>query len=87
LAVYGLVPSDVEVTVEVWPDNADAVGLFSRLLTQWRVSHAGPYGLDYGCVPDVLRLMGFARSQWPALFDDLRVMEDAALAKMREGKK
>ena len=49
--------------------------------TQWR--RAGmdgmATGLDYSALPAVLRIVGVPRSEWLHVFDDLRVMEDAAL--------
>ena len=54
--------------------------------TQWRVSPGGPTGLDYGVLPTVLRLHDIPRSEWREMFDELRIMEDAALAKMHEKK-
>jgi len=34
-------------------------------------------------VPDVLRLLGLKRKRWPVVFEQLRVMELAALEVMR----
>lgn len=51
--------------------------------TQWRVGMAGATGLDYNALPAVLRLSEVQRKDWPAIFDDLRILEDAALALMR----
>lgn len=36
-------------------------------------------GLDYAVIPVVLRLRGIPRNEWEQTFDDLRVMEGAAL--------
>lgn len=69
---------------EVWPDNMPAVNVFTAAATQWRVGSAGAYGLDYGVLPDVMRMLGMPRSAWPQTFDDIRLMEDAALAEMRK---
>lgn len=68
----------------MWPDNWQSVGVFSAMSTQWRVGSGGPYGLDYGAIPDVLRLMAVPRGEWPGVFSDLRVMEDAALTELRK---
>ena len=48
---------------------------------------SGPTGLDYSAVQSVFRIMGVLRSDWPQVFDDLRIMEDAALEVMRKEKK
>lgn len=42
----------------------------------------GPSGLDYGVIPTVLRLAGIPRPDWPAMFDDLRILERGALKEM-----
>lgn len=67
--------------VEVWPDNELAVDLFQDLATQWlRAGMAGvETGLIYASIPAVFQIRGIPRKQWPQLFDDIRVMEDAAL--------
>lgn len=52
--------------------------------TQWRVGMAGATGLDYGALPEVLRMSGVPRSKWPEIFESIRVMEDAALEAMRK---
>lgn len=36
-----------EPDVVVWPENWDAVQMFSRLSTQWRIGASGPAALDY----------------------------------------
>lgn len=64
----------------MFPENWTAVSVFSDLTTQWRIGFSGPTGLDYGVIPTVLRLKGVVRARWPAVFADLQVMEDAALA-------
>jgi hypothetical protein len=71
---------------EVWPDNWLSVHVFDALSTQWRVGMSGAIGLDYNAIPPVLRMSEVPRKQWADLFADLRVMESAALQKMREKK-
>lgn len=72
-----------EEVVEIWPENLPAYNLFNALVTQWRVGMGGATGLDYGVVPLTMRMMGIPRSEWPALFEDVRVMEREALGVMR----
>jgi hypothetical protein len=70
--------------VEVWPENLDAVNTFIGMATQWRPSFGGVIGLDYAALPAVLDLLGIKRKKRGAVFDALRVMEDAALEVIRE---
>lgn len=63
----------------VWPDNWTAVRVFAALGTQWRVGFSGITGLDYNAIPVVLRIKDVPRSQWRDVFEDLRVLERAAL--------
>jgi hypothetical protein len=69
--------------VEVWPDNVETVNVFISMSTQWRVGMNGPTGLDNGVLLDTMRIIGVPRSSWPEVFAGIRVMEDAALEKMR----
>ena len=83
---FGLKPEDYaeEHAAEVWPCNVQAVNAFVSMGTQWRVGPGGAYGLDYGVLPQVLRLAQIPRKEWPQVFDSIRVLEDAALAEMRK---
>lgn len=88
--MFGLSESDFEGaetgTVAVWPENWEAVRLLIAVSGQWRVSMAGAYALDYVAVAAVLDMWGIKRKKRKALFDDLRVLEEEALAVMGEGK-
>jgi hypothetical protein len=68
---------------DVWPDSLVAVELFCALGTQWRIlSGMGGVqwqGIDYQSIEGVLRLKAISPDDWPALFNDLRIMERAAL--------
>jgi hypothetical protein len=68
----------------VWPDNLVTVNAFIAMLTQWRVGMQGAIGLDYGVIPVVLELTQTPAAAWPEVFEGLRVMEEAALRRMRE---
>jgi hypothetical protein len=52
--------------------------------TQWRVGGAGAVGLDYNALPFALRMYGAGRSDWPEIFQCIRIMESEALQAMRE---
>lgn len=86
LAAFGLKLSDfADEAVEVWPENWLAVCLFADLSTQWRMGMGGPVGLDYAAVRAVFAVRGVSDEDASALFDDIRVMEAAALAEMYRG--
>ena len=61
----------------VWPENTEAVTMFSRLQTQWRTGTRGPVGLDYGAARWLFSLYSVAQPL--ALLEDLQVMERAYL--------
>lgn len=71
---------------EVWPECWPIFSLFCRLQTQWRVSHAGPTGLDYLAAYPLLDRLAESPDDWDQLLDDLRALEIAALEQMRENK-
>ena len=89
LDAFGFKPSDYDDDdFGVWPDNWEAVQLFSGLSTQWR--HAGmagvAVGLDYTAVRAVFDMQAIKRKHWPELLDRIRVLEAEALSVMRENK-
>ena len=66
--------------IEIAPDAFDAVRLFFALASQWRVHPMAGVrlGLDYPAIPVTATMMGLTMT--PELFDDMAVMERAALA-------
>lgn len=70
--------------VDVWPEHMPACNVFIAMGTQWRIGANGATGLDYGPLQGVMRLMGVPRKDWPAVFDDLRVIEGAAIEHIHE---
>lgn len=40
--------------------------------------------MDYAALPEVFRMMGIFRREWPDLFDAIRIMERAALEEMHK---
>lgn len=68
-------------TFELWPENLDSLTLFMRMQTQWRIGPAGASGLDYAGVSSALRFLRVRPT--PEFFDDLQIMETAALRAMR----
>lgn len=72
--------------VDVYPDNAMSAGIFGDLMTQWRIGPAGPTGIDYSAIEPVLRLRGVPRRDRPGMFEDISIMERAALKALQEDK-
>ena len=68
----------------ILPDNMDAVNLFIQMSTQWRVGPAGAIGLDYNVLLQWLRVHGMPRKKWPAVLEDIQVMEGEALNTMSD---
>lgn len=67
---------------EVHPDNWEIVQLFLALSTQWVIAGMGSYvGINYCAVEPTARLAGIEMT--PDVFGGLRLMESAALEKMR----
>lgn len=88
----GLLPEDMgdgfladPSEVEVWPDLWASALAFEAMGTQWRMGPSGPTGLDYAALHPVFRLQRIPRCDWDETFDDVRVLERAALVAMREG--
>jgi hypothetical protein len=72
---------------DVWPENVQAVKVFISMDTQWRVGTGGAIGLDYNALPAVLRMSRVPRTDWPDVFECIRVLEGAALKTMMEQRK
>ena len=70
--------------VEIWPDNVMAVDVFIAMTTQWVIGPAGAVGLNYASLAEVWRRLKVPPELRDGVFSDLRVMEGAALKKMRE---
>lgn len=71
---------------EVFPDNWQTVCVYLAMMTQWRVSDAGPIGMDYGCLlgkHGVMAMCGVRRGDRPDVFEGIQVMEAAAMRFMQ----
>lgn len=70
--------------IEVWPDTIRSVLVFDALGSQWIYAGMGgvPTGMVYASVEPVLRVRGVPAEDWSLVFEDIRVMEAAALAEM-----
>lgn len=76
-----------EGELPVWPDNVEAVEIFTRTLTQWTYAGMGvPVGLRMEVIPVFLRARRVPADRWQDVMDDLQVMELAALSAMKKGR-
>ncbi len=67
---------------EVWPENWDVLMLFLSLADQWAYAGGGMgptvrTGLPANRVESALRLGGWARARWAAVYEDIRAMSHA----------
>lgn len=69
---------------EVWEENWDAVNMFLRLQTQWRVSFGGLLGLDYVAAKWLFDV--YSVNDHKEMLDALMIMERAALSAISEDK-
>ena len=84
---FGLVPEKPANRGEdfaVHPDNWNAVRLFLSAASQWRFTEGIPVGLDYSGVAVSARAKGLRLGG--RLLEQLQVMEQAALEKLRSKK-
>jgi hypothetical protein len=72
----------------VFEENWQAVSVFTALATQWKLiagaADALYVGLDYVSLEAVFRLEQVPATEWRSVFQDLRVMERAALPVLNE---
>lgn len=71
--------SDCLIFPDVWP----SVGLFRDMNTQWRVGPGGVVGLDYQALDAVMKFRGITDDEISQRFDDIQVMELAAIEVIR----
>ena len=82
-AGLGVIVPEPEVQIfDIHPDAEKGIAMFLQCCTQWRVSDGQRIGLDYAVVLALLSLEGEPNPR--EVLEDLRVMEDAALAKLAE---
>ena len=80
----GLTADDFEqVIIDVWPDVWPAFDVFQAASTQWRMGMSGATGLDYNCLPWLMRTHGI--DDEATALHDIRIMERTALTLMHKG--
>lgn len=75
----GFLREDYEESVEVWPENWPAYEIFSMVFTQWHVEMDGTGGISYPVLFDIMDRKELKGDAWWQMFDDIRVMESAAM--------
>jgi hypothetical protein len=70
--------------IEVWPENWRSFRLLCDIQTQWRGAGSGIIGLDYNVLYRKMDRMALSPEQYDEIEADIRVMEYAAMAAMRE---
>nr|SPS06210.1 conserved protein of unknown function [Candidatus Nitrotoga fabula] len=73
-----------EEEILIWEENWPSFQIFCSLRTQWRTGFNGATGLDYGVLPVVYDIYGIEQNQRLAMFENLMVMEQAALGAMKK---
>lgn len=81
-AAAGFAVEDYAEEAEVWPENWLAIQIISQLGTQWRTGFNGPTGLDYPTLFQLLDRYELDKAEWWQMFEDLRLLEGAALKAM-----
>lgn len=85
--MYGMTVEEATPTVDVWPDNWDALLLFDGgLRGQWRVGMNGAVGLDYSVLHRELDDLGLTGAARQRMKEDVREIEAGALEAMRKKK-
>lgn len=72
--------------VHVFPENWRVFVLFSRVQTQWNVGMGGATGLRYEAIYPLIDREAQDGEDWQQLFDDLQVLEGAALKQMSDNR-
>ena len=80
-----MLPEKEEKDFAVWPENWDTVELFLRCQTQWNTSVGGVTGLNYEGVLVVIQIFEYDNPK--AVFQDLQIMEAAAIELLNKEKK
>lgn len=89
--MFGFRPEDYDTPeasglTEVLPCNWPAFLVFYAMQTQWNAGMGGPTGLKYEVLPEMWRRKKIAPADRDEVFEDLQILENAALAVMHAEK-
>lgn len=89
LAASGFTREDYDEHAEVWPENWAAWCLFAELDTQWHRAgmNGARTGLMYAVLWERLDRLQLTPADWLQLYDDVRVLEQAALVAISKHQK
>lgn len=81
----GLAPEDfVEEVFEVWPDNWAVVQFFASIGPgAWNIGPSGAVGIRPEAFRELRLAMGVSLKDWPPMYRDICVMEQAAVGVLR----
>jgi hypothetical protein len=65
--------------VEVWEDNWEAIALYRKYASQWRMNGRGPAALDMGIFFHELDRKGVNGAEYDEMVGKLSIIESAAL--------
>lgn len=84
-SIFSAADYDMELA-EVWPENWPSWALFEEMGGQWRMRGMDgvPYALDYGPLFARMERLRLPDEEWREMFDDVRLLEAAALGEMRK---
>lgn len=68
----------------IWPEHWQSFQIFCSLRTQWITGFNGRTGINYCSIPVVFDLYNIEQQKRLAIFEDIMVMENAALGVMQK---
>ena len=80
--MFGLTVPQQSSDFAIFPENVDAVAMFCRMGTQWRIGVNGRAGLDLSILPWLLTL--YPADEPRQLLEDLQVMERVVLTESKQ---
>lgn len=87
LEAAGLTRDDIKDSEEeilVWAENWQSLEIFCSLRTQWIAGFNGRTGINYCSLPVVFDLYNIEKNSRLKIFEDIMVMENAALGVMQK---
>lgn len=80
--MFGLTVPKQASDFAIFPENVDAVAMFCRMGTQWRIGTNGRAGLDLSILPWLLSL--YPADDPRQMFEDLQLMEQVVLTESKQ---